>query len=68
MNLDTVLKCANLAANKQLAFLGYVDADIQELLDELTAATAEPAEVAQIEAEAEAAEVVEQAPVEASAE
>lgn len=37
MNNDTVLKCAQMAATKQLAFLGYVDDDIQELIAELTA-------------------------------
>lgn len=62
MNLDTVRKCAELAASIRLASLGVVDADIAELLAELNAATAEPPEVAQIEAQAEAVEAAE-APV-----
>ena len=37
MNLETVLKCAQLAARKQEAFLGQVDQDIQDLIAELTA-------------------------------
>jgi hypothetical protein len=49
MNLDTVLMCARIAANSQRTGLGYVDADVQALLDELT-----PAPVV---------EVVEEAPV-----
>lgn len=66
MNHDTVLKCAKIAAAVRESTLGVVDADIQELLAELAAATAEPAEVAQIEAEAEAAEEApaEEAPAE----
>jgi len=37
MNLETVLKCAQMAATKQEAFLGRVDQDIQDLIAELTA-------------------------------
>ncbi len=37
MNNETVLKCAQLAASKQEAFLGRVDQDIQDLIAELTA-------------------------------
>ena len=57
MNLDTVRKCAELAASIRLASLGVVDADIVELLTELNAA--EPTEVAQVEEQAEAVEAVE---------
>lgn len=46
MNLDTVRKCAEMAARKQEAFLGVVDQDIQDLLAELNApAAAEEAPV-----------------------
>jgi hypothetical protein len=37
MNLETVLKCAQMAAAKQEAFLGRVDQDVQDLIAELTA-------------------------------
>lgn len=59
MNMDTVLKCAQMAARQQEAFLGAVDADIQALLAELTPVE-EPPEVAQAEAEAEAMEAAEE--------
>lgn len=52
MNLDTVRKCAEMAARQQAAALGSVDADIQALLNELA-----PAEVVQ-----ESAPVAEQEP------
>ena len=45
MNLDTVLMCAKMAAAKQQAGLGYVDPEIQALIDELTPAEAAPAPV-----------------------
>ena len=38
MNLDTVLKCAQIAADHRRAAMGYVDDDILELLAELTPA------------------------------
>jgi len=60
MNLDTVLMCAQMAAAKQMAGLGYVDPQIQALIDELTVSpVVEPAEVAVVEAEAEAFEAQE---------
>lgn len=39
MNMDTVLKCAQIAADHRRAVLGYVDEDIVDLLEELTAVT-----------------------------
>lgn len=45
MNMDTVRKCAEIAAATRAAALGIVDADIVELLEELDAAQA-PAEEA----------------------
>lgn len=39
MNLDTVRKCAEIAATARAAALGVVDADIAELLEELNAAS-----------------------------
>ena len=38
MNLETVLKCAQLTAAKQLSALGVVDQDVQDLINELTPA------------------------------
>lgn len=35
MNLDTVLMCAQMTARQQLSALGYVDADVQALIDEV---------------------------------
>jgi hypothetical protein len=35
MNLDTVLMCAQMTARQQIAALGYVDADVQALIDEV---------------------------------
>jgi hypothetical protein len=40
MNKETVLKCAQMAADKQRAFLGVVDQDILDLIEELTAPVA----------------------------
>jgi hypothetical protein len=60
MNLDTVLMCAQLVAAQQTAALGCVDPKVQALIDELTPAPVEePAEVAVVEAEAEALEAQE---------
>lgn len=55
MNLETVLKCAQIAADHRRAALGFVDDDIVELLAELQpAAEAAPVEVpAKVPAEAE---------------
>lgn len=74
MNLETVLMCAKMAAAKQQTGLGYVDPEIQALIDELTPAPVEevaeaveePPEVAQAEAEAEAMEAAEEAQAEAT--
>ena len=60
MNLETVLKCAEMAARKQQAFLGTVDQDILDLIAELTPAPV--VEAAPVE-EAPVEEVVEEAPV-----
>jgi hypothetical protein len=66
MNLDTVLKCAQMAATKQEAFLGHVDQDILDLIAELTPAAepvvAVPVEAAAEEAPAEEAAAEEEAP------
>jgi hypothetical protein len=35
MNLDTVLMCAKMTANSQRAGLGYVDPEVQALIDEV---------------------------------
>lgn len=35
MNLDTVLMCAKMTANNQRAGLGYVDPEVQALIDEV---------------------------------
>lgn len=51
MNNETVLMCAQMTARQQLAALGYVGADVQALLDELT-----PAPEAEVEEAAPAAE------------
>jgi hypothetical protein len=59
MNLDTVLMCAQATARQQVAALGCVGADVQELLDELA-----PAPVVE-EAPAAVETPVEEAPVEA---
>lgn len=37
MNIETVRKCANMAAQMQLAAFGHVTNDVQELIDELDA-------------------------------
>ena len=37
MNLDVVLMCARTTAAKQLSGLGYIDSEVQALIDELTA-------------------------------
>jgi hypothetical protein len=64
MNLDTVLMCAQMAARMQQSGLGHVDADIQALIDELTAAPAvEPVVAAVVEPVVEAPVVAEEAPV-----
>jgi hypothetical protein len=60
MNLDTVLMCAQMTARQQIAALGCVGQDVQDLIDELTSAPA--AEVEQVP-EAE----VEQVPVKPAA-
>lgn len=54
MNLDTVLKCATAMAEKQMAGLGHVSADVQALIDELTPAPVVESEVA-VEAPQESA-------------
>lgn len=56
MNLDTVLMCAQATARHQLAALGCVGDDVQELLDELTPAPEVAAEEAAPAAEEPAAE------------
>ena len=61
MNLDTVLMCAKMAATTQTASLGYVDPDVQALIDELTAAPVEA------EAEAVAPEAAAEVPAEVPA-
>ena len=61
MNLDTVLMCAKMAAAKQQAGLGYVDPEIQALIDELTPAEAAPAPVEVVAVAAEVVEVVQEA-------
>lgn len=65
MNLDTVLMCARMAADKQHAALGFVDPQIQALIDELAPAPVE-AEVEQVPLEEanEAVQEVEQVPQE----
>lgn len=35
MNLNTILMCAQMTARQQIAALGYVDADVQALIDEV---------------------------------
>ena len=55
MNLETVLKCAQMAASKQEAFLGRVDQDIQDLIAELTAPPAPAPKAASKKAAAEPA-------------
>ncbi len=71
MNLDTVLMCAKMAAAKQQAGLGYVDSEIQALIDELTPVSEAPVveeepsfppEIPDEAFAAEAAPVVEAAP------
>jgi hypothetical protein len=62
MNLDTVLMCAQMAAAKQLAGLGYVDPAILDLIDELTIPVEQvPVEQVQVEQVPLAEEVVEPA-------
>lgn len=72
MNLETVLMCAKMAAAKQQAGLGYVDPEVQALIDELTPAPAEAVEEAvepePMAAPAEAPAEVVEAPQEAPAE
>ena len=50
MNLNTVLTCAKVTADLQLAAVGCVSAEVLELIAELTAAPAEaaPAEAAPV--------------------
>ncbi len=43
MNLETVRKCVEMAASKQLAALGYVEQDILDLQAELNAPAVEAA-------------------------
>ena len=43
MKMETVLKCAQMAAAQQESALGYVTDDIQELIAELTAPPPAPA-------------------------
>ena len=64
MNMDTVRKCAEIAAASRAAALGIVDADIIELLDELDKMQAEPVveEAPKPKAKAKAAAPVEEAP------
>jgi hypothetical protein len=50
MNLETVLMCAHVAARQQMSGFGFVDAEVQALIDELT-----PAPVVEEVAEAEEA-------------
>lgn len=61
MNVETVLKCAEMAATKQRAFLGVVDQDILDLIAELTPAPV--VESAPAATEVVEPEVVEEAPV-----
>jgi hypothetical protein len=35
MNLETILKCAEVTARQQLTALGHVSGDVQELIDEV---------------------------------
>ena len=37
MNIETVRKCADMAAQMQMAAFGHVTNDVQELIDELNA-------------------------------
>lgn len=62
MNLEIVLMCAKMAAAKQQTGLGYVDPEIQALIDELTPAPVEVVE--EVEAVEAVEEVVEAAPAE----
>ena len=62
MNLETVLKCAEMAARKQQAFLGTVDQDILDLIAELTPAPVVESAPAVTEV-AEPEVVAEEAPV-----
>lgn len=66
MNMDTVLKCAQMAARQQEAFLGNVDQDIQDLIAELTPAApvAEPVVEDAPEPVAEEVPAAEEAPAE----
>ena len=59
MNLDTVLMCARAMASKQMSGLGYVENDVQAIIDELTPAPVSEPEVVVEESTAEPAEVVE---------
>ena len=59
MNNETVLKCAQLAARKQEAFLGQVDQDIQDLIAELTAPPAPKTVAKKVAAEPVAAPAAE---------
>ena len=61
MNLDTVLMCAQMTARQQIAALGCVGQDVQDLIDELA-----PAPAAEVEQVPEAE--VEQVPAEPAAE
>jgi hypothetical protein len=64
MNLDTVLMCARTTANFQRSGLGYVDPEVQALIDELTPApVVEPV----VEEEAPAVEEVAEEAAEESA-
>jgi hypothetical protein len=37
MNIETVRKCADMAAQMQMAAFGHVTQDVQDLIDELNA-------------------------------
>ena len=60
MNLQTILTCAQSTARQQLAAFGCVNPDVEALISEVESLLApapveEPPEVAQVEAQAEAA-------------
>jgi hypothetical protein len=58
MNIETVRKCADMAAQVQMNAFGHVTKDVQDLLDELNppAPVVEEAPVAKPKAKAKAAE------------
>jgi predicted urease superfamily metal-dependent hydrolase len=73
MNLLTILSCAQSVARQQLSAFGYVDAEVQSLIDEVESLLVPDSVVEEVVEEAapvveeEAAPAVEEAPAETSA-